>query len=90
MVCTLTTHNLSTPIVKFGVFFKEIVTDVVVDIMSFDGTKNDLVVGKAVLVLNPDAVSGVKYLRKKLMQLASKMRFVSAPLDALLTDDLDL
>jgi len=39
-------------------------------------------------VLNPEAAEGLIYLRKIAMQLASKMRFVSAQLIALLTDDL--
>jgi len=39
-------------------------------------------------VLNPAASDGLIYLRKLTMQLASKMRFVSAQLIALLSDDL--
>jgi threonine aldolase len=38
--------------------------------------------------LNPEAVNGLIYLRKMNMQLASKMRFVSAQLIALLEGDL--
>jgi threonine aldolase len=63
-------------------------TDVGVDVVSYGGTKNGLVLGEAVVVLNPDAVRGVLYLRKSAMQLASKMRFVSAQLIALLGTDL--
>jgi threonine aldolase len=44
--------------------------------------------GEAVVVLNPDAVVGPAYLRKTAMQLASKMRFVSVQLEALLGGDL--
>lgn len=65
-------------------------TDAGVDIVSFGGTKNGLLYGEAVVVLNPAAADGVRYLRKLTMQLASKMRFVSAQLLALLTDDLYL
>ena len=43
---------------------------------------------EAVVVLNPDAVDGLIYLRKMNMQLASKMRFTSAQLIALLEGDL--
>jgi threonine aldolase len=39
-------------------------------------------------VLDPDLARDVPFLRKSAMQLASKMRFVSAQLAALLTDDL--
>jgi threonine aldolase len=44
--------------------------------------------GEAVVVLNPDAVRGLRYLRKTSMQLASKMRFVSVQFEALLAGDL--
>ena len=40
------------------------------------------------MVLNPDAAPGVEYVRKSSMQLASKMRFVSAQFEALLGTDL--
>ena len=63
-------------------------TDAGVDVLSFGGTKNGLMLGEAIVVLNPEAVSGVKFLRKSSMQLASKMRFVSAQLIALLEGDL--
>ncbi|MEW1659801.1 MULTISPECIES: low specificity L-threonine aldolase [unclassified Streptomyces] len=59
-----------------------------VDILSFGGTKNGAVFGEAVVVLNPDAVRAMKHLRKLSMQLASKMRFVSVQLEALLAKDL--
>ncbi|MFC7966166.1 threonine aldolase family protein [Streptomyces cinereoruber] len=59
-----------------------------VDVLSYGGTKNGMVFGEAVIVLNPDAVSHMKHLRKLSMQLASKMRFVSVQLEALLAKDL--
>lgn len=59
-----------------------------VDILSLGGTKNGAVFGEAVVVLNPDAVRAMKHLRKLSMQLASKMRFVSVQLEALLSGDL--
>ncbi|WP_433760211.1 threonine aldolase family protein [Nocardia sp. CA-135398] len=62
--------------------------DVGVDVLSFGGTKNGLLLGEAIVVLNPDAVRGMTYLRKAAMQLASKMRYVSAQLVALLEGDL--
>jgi Threonine aldolase len=63
-------------------------TDAGVDVLSFGGTKNGLMAGEAVVLLNPDATHGVKYLRKSAMQLSSKMRFVSAQFIALLEGDL--
>lgn len=46
--------------------------------------------GEAIVVLNPEAADGLLFLRKLTMQLASKMRFVSAQFLALLTNDLYL
>ena len=73
-----------------GVPFHELTTDAGVDVVSFGGTKNGLLFGEAVVVLNPEACEGLLFLRKLTMQLASKMRFVSAQLLTLLTDDLHL
>lgn len=63
-------------------------TDVGVDVLSFGGTKNGLLAAEAVVVLNPSTVNGVTYLRKTSMQLASKMRFFSAQILALVEGDL--
>jgi threonine aldolase len=62
--------------------------DAGVDVLSFGGTKNGIIFGEAVVALNPDATDGLIFLRKLNMQLGSKMRFMSAQLIALLTDDL--
>ncbi|MFV0373419.1 threonine aldolase family protein [Microbacterium sp.] len=64
--------------------------DVGVDVMNFGGTKNGAMLGEAVVVLDPAASDGLLFLRKLNMQLASKMRFVSAQLIALLAGDLYL
>jgi threonine aldolase len=64
-------------------------TDAGVDILSFGGTKNGLLFGEAIVVLDPAASDGLQYLRKMNMQLASKMRFVSAQLIALLSPGAD-
>ncbi|MFF5262769.1 threonine aldolase family protein [Actinomadura viridis] len=63
-------------------------TDAGVDVLTYGGTKNGAMAGEAVVVLNPGAVHGMEFLRKMGMQLASKMRFVSAQLLALLDGDL--
>ncbi|MFI2240914.1 threonine aldolase family protein [Streptomyces chrestomyceticus] len=59
-----------------------------VDVLSLGGTKNGALFGEAVVVVNPDAVRAMKHVRKMSMQLASKMRFISVQLEALLTRDL--
>jgi threonine aldolase len=71
-----------------GVALRALTTDLGVDVLSFGGTKNGLMLGECVVVLDPDAVRGVDFLRKSAMQLASKMRFVSVQFDALLSGDL--
>ena len=44
--------------------------------------------GEAIVVLNESLLEGMLYLRKQSLQLASKMRFLAAQFDALLTDEL--
>ncbi|MEI2717735.1 MAG: beta-eliminating lyase-related protein [Candidatus Nanopelagicales bacterium] len=68
--------------------FRAFTTDIGVDAVSFGGTKNGAMGAEAIVVLDPEDVPGVPFLRKSAMQLASKMRFISAQLVALLTDDL--
>jgi threonine aldolase len=71
-----------------GVPMARFTTDAGVDILSFGGTKNGLLLGECVVVLSPQRVRSVRYLRKMSMQLASKMRFVSVQFEALLAGDL--
>ncbi|MCX6557161.1 MAG: low specificity L-threonine aldolase [Candidatus Aminicenantes bacterium] len=59
-----------------------------VDILSFGGTKNGLLLGEAVVCFRPELSKDTIFIRKQSMQLASKMRFISAQLTALLTDEL--
>lgn len=70
--------------------FRAFTTDVGVDALSFGGTKNGALAAEAIVVLDPGSAPGIIYLRKNQMQLASKMRFVSAQLLALLDGDLYL
>ncbi|NRQ34330.1 aminotransferase class V-fold PLP-dependent enzyme [Nonomuraea sp. NN258] len=65
-----------------------ITTGVGVDVFSFGGTKNGALGAEAVVVLDPSLARAVPFLRRQSLQLASKMRFVSAQLSSLLTDDL--
>ncbi len=68
--------------------FKEMITDTGVDLLSFGGTKNGMMMGEAIVSLNKEASRHFKYHRKQGMQLISKMRFVSAQFIAYLSDDL--
>jgi threonine aldolase len=59
-----------------------------VDVLSFGATKNGAMGAEAVVVLDPGLATSMRFLRKQSMQLASKMRFMSAQIVALLSDDL--
>jgi threonine aldolase len=58
------------------------------DVLSFGGTKNGAMGVEAVVVMRPADAVNAPYLRKQHMQLSSKMRFLAAQFNALLTDDL--
>ncbi|HOB84271.1 MAG TPA: low specificity L-threonine aldolase [Bacteroidales bacterium] len=68
--------------------FKTFTTDAGVDILSFGGTKNGMMFGEAVCFLKSGLSGDFKYIRKQSMQLASKMRFISAQYIAYFRDDL--
>jgi threonine aldolase len=63
-------------------------TDVGVDAVSFGGTKNGLLVGDVVVFCRPGLGERFAFTRKQLLQLASKMRFISAQFEALLDGEL--
>lgn len=80
--------RLSNAAAALGVELRELTTDAGVDILSLGGTKIGAMLAEAVVVLSPDRVTGATFLRKQSMQLASKMRFVSAQLLAIFEGDL--
>jgi len=56
------------------------------DIISLGGTKNGMMMGEAIVVINPEVSLNMKYIRKQAMQLYSKMRFLSAQFIPYLSD----
>jgi threonine aldolase len=58
------------------------------DVLSFGGTKNGAMGAEAVIVMQAADATNARYLRKQQGQLSSKMRFLGAQFNALLTDDL--
>ncbi len=66
--------------VGLGTGLREITTDCGVDVLTFGGTKNGLLGGEAVVFFRRDLAERYLFVRKQGMQLASKMRFVSAQL----------
>jgi threonine aldolase len=80
--------RISNAAVSLNLQFKAFTTDAGVDILSFGGTKNGMMFGEAVCFLKPGLSENFKYIRKQGMQLASKMRFISAQYLAFFRDDL--
>jgi len=80
--------RLANAVASLGINCNEMTTQAGVDILSFGGTKNGMMYGEAVVFLNPSLAADFKYFRKQAMQLASKMRFISAQFIAYLSDDL--
>jgi threonine aldolase len=80
--------RISNAAVSLGMDFREFTKDCGVDILSFGGTKNGMMMGEAVLLFNPVLSLHTKYIRKQSMQLYSKMRFVGAQFTAYFENDL--
>lgn len=88
MIVHVDGSRLGNAAAHLGVGLGDITTAVGVDIVSLGGTKNGLLGAEAVVVLNPEIGHGIRFLRKMNLQLASKMRFLSAQLNALYEGDL--
>jgi threonine aldolase len=67
---------------------KAITQDAGVDILSFGGAKNGMMYGEAVVFFDKALARDFKYTRKQGAHLPSKMRFISAQFERLLTDEL--
>ncbi|HZL08947.1 MAG TPA: low specificity L-threonine aldolase [Prolixibacteraceae bacterium] len=80
--------RLANAAVALDLPFRAFTVDAGIDVLSFGGTKNGMMMGEAVLFFNPELSKNAKYIRKQSMQLFSKMRFVSAQFLAYLNDDL--
>lgn len=74
--------------VSLGLNLRQATRDLGVDVLSFGGTKNGLMGAEAVVFFDEKLARDFLYVRKQGMQLASKMRFISAQLDALLSNHL--
>ena len=80
--------RLANAAVALGCTFKEMTTDLGVDCLSFGGTKNGMLMGESCVILNPALDVDMKYRRKQMTQLCSKMRFIAAQFEAYLTTGL--
>ena len=72
---------------SLGVAPKEITWKVGVDVLCFGSTKNGAVAGEAVVFFDKDLAREFDFRCKQAGQLASKMRFLSAPLVGMLKND---
>jgi threonine aldolase len=73
---------------SLGQTLRQATRDLGVDVLSFGGTKNGMMGGEAVVFFDRKLSADFLYLRKQGMQLASKMRFIAAQFEALLTNGL--
>lgn len=80
--------RLANAAASLDVPLRAITVDAGVDVLSFGGTKNGLMFGEAVVFFNKALARDFLFLRKQGMQLASKMRFIAAQFEALLSEDL--
>lgn len=75
-------------VASLGLSLREMLVETGVDVLSFGGTKQGMLCGEAVVFLRPGLGKDFPYWQKHAMQLASKMRFLSAQFEALLEGDL--
>ena len=80
--------RLANAAVSLNASLKEITADVDVDVLSFGGTKNGMMYGEAVIFFDKKRATDFKYIRKQGMHLPSKMRYISAQFEAMLSNNL--
>lgn len=79
--------RLANAAVSLNLDFRAFTKDVGVDILSFGGTKNGMMYGEAIVFFNKKYAEDFMYIRKQGLQLASKMRYISAQFNAYLSDN---
>lgn len=80
--------RISNAAASLNIKLKSITKDAGVDILSFGGAKNGMMYGEAVVFFDKSLATDFKYTRKQGTHLPSKMRFISAQFEALLSNDL--
>ncbi len=80
--------RISNAVAAQGLTLRQATRDLGVDVLSFGGTKNGLMGVEAVVFFRPELAQDFLFVRKQGMQLASKMRFMAAQMEVLLTNDL--
>lgn len=86
--------RLTNALIHLNCTFKQMTVDLGVDVVSFGGTKNGLMMGEAIVVLNPElakkAKNDLKFIRKQSAQLPSKTRFIASQFERYFENDLFL
>ena len=86
--------RLTNALVHLKCTYNEMTTQTGVDVVSFGGTKNGLMMGEAILVLNKNLAQTskqkLKYIRKQAAQLPSKTRFIACQFNEYLSHNLFL
>ena len=80
--------RIANAVAALGLNLKQATRDLGIDVLSFGATKNGALGAEAVVFFNPELCANFRFYRKQGMQLASKMRFISAQFQALFTNDL--
>ena len=80
--------RISNAAVSLGLSPREFIREAGVDVMSFGGTKNGMMMGEAIVFFRKDLARHMKFRRKQGMQLYSKMRFVAAQFLGFFKNDL--
>ncbi len=87
MVLHMDGARLANAAVTLDLPLRAFTVDAGVDVLSFGGTKNGMLFGESVVFFNSSLASDFRYRRKQSMQLASKMRFISAQFETYLETD---
>src|SRR5579859_2061250 len=80
--------RIANAVAALGLTLKQATRDLGIDVLSFGATKNGALGAEAVVFFNPELAANFRFYRKQGMQLASKMRFISAQFEALFTNEL--
>lgn len=80
--------RISNAAVSLGLSPREFIREAGVDVMSFGGTKNGMMMGEAIVFFRKDLARHMKFRRKQGMQLYSKMRYIAAQFLGFFKDDL--
>lgn len=79
--------RIANALVALGCTLQEATVDVGVDVLSFGGTKNGMMFGELAVFFVPALAEHADIMRKQCLQLASKMRFLSAQFLAYFDED---